>query len=137
MANLAVQPGGAVRLVDGRLYLAGPMSGLPHLNWPTFSRAAAALRIAGYDVRSPHEVLHEGLPGNQIELPWEAYVRNSLRALLDCDAVALLPGWATSRGARLEVQTALGLDMPLFLWDGWQLVDINTPGPGGDATGVR
>ncbi|WP_457825134.1 DUF4406 domain-containing protein, partial [Staphylococcus aureus] len=33
-----------------RIYVAGPMSGLPELNFPAFHAAAAELRAQGFDV---------------------------------------------------------------------------------------
>lgn len=38
-----------------RLYIAGPMSGLPQFNFPAFHAAAIALRAAGYAIISPAE----------------------------------------------------------------------------------
>lgn len=90
------------------LYLCGPMTGLPDFNFPAFSRAAAALRSAGYGVVSPHE-LHSGDTG----LPREEYLRRDLALLCSgaIGGVALLPGWEASDGATLEedVGTSIGL----------------------------
>ena len=38
-----------------RIYLAGPMSGLPELNYPAFHAKAAELRAAGHHVENPAE----------------------------------------------------------------------------------
>lgn len=38
-----------------RLYLAGPMTGLPDFNYPAFHAAAAAWRAAGWTVANPAE----------------------------------------------------------------------------------
>lgn len=38
-----------------RVYLAGPMSGIPRFNFPAFFAAAAVLRSQGFDVVSPAE----------------------------------------------------------------------------------
>ena len=39
-----------------RLYLAGPMTGLPDHNVPDFHAATAELRAAGYEATSPAEL---------------------------------------------------------------------------------
>ena len=47
------------------------------------------------------------------------HLREDLRAMLDCDGVATLPGWEFSTGARNEVNVAGLLRMPvrpLELW---------------------
>lgn len=115
-----------------RLYLAGPISGMPDHNKPAFRRAAEQLRAAGYDVLSPIELGR--LPGDDFrdtaedanEQLWGAYLRRDLLALLDAEgvgrgvtAVAVLPGWEGSRGAALEVHVARELGMPVRPVDDW------------------
>lgn len=94
-----------------RLYIAGPMTGLPGCNYPAFFAAATQLRAAGYLVSNPAD-------GGVLET-WSDYMRRGLRDLLGCDAVALLGGWATSRGARLEVKVATELGLDVALVDVW------------------
>lgn len=93
-----------------RLYLAGPMSGLPSLNFPAFHAAAAALRAKGHEVVNPAEINVDPSTG------WEACMRADIAQLVTCDGIALLPGWERSRGATLEhhIATALGMK-PIFL----------------------
>lgn len=95
-----------------RLYLAGPMTGLPDFNRPAFHAAAAALRAAGYEVVNPAE-LDESEPITDPDGPgaWERYMRRDIPHLCKCDAVALLPGWTESQGAQLESLIAHGLGM--------------------------
>ena len=89
-----------------RVYLAGPMRGLPDLNKPAFVEAARTLRALGHTVISPVEVCemvglapHEGP---------EVYLLTDLKAMLHypCNAIALLPGWEQSVGARCEAAIA-------------------------------
>ena len=80
-----------------RIYISGPMTGLPLLNFPAFHEAAATLRRAGYDVVNPAEINPDSA------MTWEQCMRADIKALCDCDAVALLPGWMNSKGAHLEV----------------------------------
>jgi hypothetical protein len=101
-----------------RCYVSGPISNGGHAtddemraNLAQMAAAVAALRAEGHEVVSPAE-LHGEDPLAPEGLSWQEYMRADLRALLDCDSIVLLPGWATSRGARLErdVAYALGLD---------------------------
>lgn len=89
------------------IYLCGPMSGLPDLNYPAFNQWAETLRPYGYEVASMSE---------NPECPsWEHYMRLSMVQLAQCEGVALLDGWQGSRGARLEVFVAgeLGIEVKL------------------------
>jgi nucleoside 2-deoxyribosyltransferase len=88
-----------------RLYLAGPMTGYPDLNFPAFHKAAASLRASGYEVVNPAE-----LEPDQAAL-WEDCMRKDIAALVTCDGIALLPGWEKSRGATLEHHIADRLGM--------------------------
>lgn len=91
--------------VPEKVYISGPMTGLPDFNRPAFHAAAAQLRQAGYEVRNPADVRLGP------DATWSDYMRVDLPMLLECDLVALLPGWHKSRGARLEytVATDLGI----------------------------
>jgi hypothetical protein len=88
-----------------RLYIAGPITGIQDDNAPAFAAAARLLRAAGYAVVSPLEVCPEK------GLHWSEYMRRDIPELLKCDAVALLPGYAKSKGALLETHIALELGM--------------------------
>lgn len=105
-----------------RLYLAGPMTGLPDLNRPAFHAAAAELRAAGYEVVNPAE-LNESEPITDPDGPgaWERYMRRDIPHLCKCDALALLPGWTDSQGAQLESLIANGLGMRQWSVVMWSL----------------
>lgn len=98
------------------VYISGPMTGLPEFNFPAFHEAAAKLRDLGLVVVNPAE--HDEAP----EKPWAEYLRKDIKLLMDCDGVALLPGWEKSKGARLEVHIARQLGMnvwPIWQWIAW------------------
>ncbi|MGR1216574.1 DUF4406 domain-containing protein [Metapseudomonas otitidis] len=78
-----------------RIYLSGPMTGLPDENRPAFNAEAARLRALGYEVVNPAELNPPGTPRH-------ICMRVDIQALLGCDTLALLPGWTESRGAILE-----------------------------------
>jgi hypothetical protein len=91
------------------------MTGLPNFNRPAFHAAAAELRAAGYEVVNPAE-LDESEPITNPDGPgaWERYMRRDIPHLCKCDALALLPGWEQSKGARLERSIATALTMAVW-----------------------
>ena len=91
-------------------YLCGPMSGLPEQNYPAFREACVLLRSAGLVIVSPHETMHNPDGG----IPWEVCLKHDLNTLTRCHGVIVLDGWTQSRGARLEVGTALALGMQIL-----------------------
>ena len=90
-----------------RIYVAGPMTGLPEFNFPAFHAAAARLREAGWEsVVNP-----AGNFGGRTDMPRASYLRADVALLVTCDAIALLPGWEESPGATLEVIIAAELGL--------------------------
>lgn len=78
-----------------RVYISGPMKGKPDLNRPAFSAAARHLRIEGHFVYNPAAADLDGKPLREI-------MAEVLLQLCNCDAIAMLPGWWMSGGARVE-----------------------------------
>ncbi len=107
-----------------KIYLAGPMAGIANLNHPAFNESAEALREGGWHVFNPAEV-DVDLSGS-IENTEEAMKENRqqfLRTVLaadlewicvNADAIAMLPGWEKSYGARAEHATAVALDLDII-----------------------
>lgn len=92
-----------------RIYIAGPMSGIPDLNFPLFHAEAARIRALGYEVVNPAEI---NADPNAI---WRECMNADITELVKCDAIALLPAWFKSRGARLEHHIADALGMVVFV----------------------
>ena len=91
-----------------RIYLSGPMSGLPDSNVPLFNAEAARLRARGYEVVNPAE---NGLPPDSA---WVMHMRVDIAAMMTCDELVYLPGVVESRGACLEITLAMRLGMPVM-----------------------
>ena len=99
-----------------KLYIAGPMTGLPDFNYPAFFAAAKDLRARGYGPINPARVR-----SNVVKPPttWLDFMRHSLRDIADADGIATLPGWRASRGASLEVDIARRLELPVRPVQDW------------------
>jgi hypothetical protein len=108
-----------------KIYIAGRMSGLPDHNFPAFHDAAVAWRAAGWEVVNPAELDGDTPYEELVTMPWGYFIRRDLGYLVTCDAIALLPGWEKSKGARLERHVAAQLAMQIFDAD-WVLPDTGT-----------
>jgi hypothetical protein len=111
-----------------KIYLAGQMSGIPKFNFPAFHAAAATLRAQGHYVFNPAEadiersgvdpsVLNpEGDPnGSTAAIPGlsrrECLAADLAWIAAEGEAIALLPNWENSSGARAEKALADALNL--------------------------
>lgn len=116
-----------------KIYVAGPMRGIPEFNFPAFHAATADLREQGHIVFNPAErdIEKTGVDiskGNATgdnalaEAQHGFSLREALKddlefICLHADAIALLPGWENSKGARAELHTALALGLDVLHLD--------------------
>lgn len=96
------------------LYVCGPMTGLPGLNFRAFFEADKRLRDRGFEILNPAD-----RAGRTEGKPWAWYLRHCLKDVADADGLALLAGWRGSKGARLEYHVALELGMPARPVEAW------------------
>lgn len=99
-----------------RIFLSGPITGMPNLNREAFLEEQAKLLVEGCDVFSPLSVPR--LTDDMVEFmttdrQWQYYMRQCIKALMSCQAVRFLPGWQNSRGACLEHKIAVALGMEI------------------------
>ena len=90
-----------------RLYISGPMTGKPGLNFPAFIDAARNLREQGYEVINPVEI------NSDPNAKWEDCLKKDIEELKKCDVIVLLDGWHQSKGARVELGVALSREMEI------------------------
>ena len=96
-----------------KIYIAGPMREYEDFNFPAFHEAAKTLREGGHEVINPAE-MDEALYGTIEEIKvvaqregiFQEFMKRDLAAVLECEMVALLPGWETSKGGLLEAFVA-------------------------------
>ena len=101
-----------------KIYIAGPMRGLPNFNYPKFNDYAKAHRAAGWDVVNPVEIgANYGTPEqiNADPALLAAVMAAEIHALETCDAIYLLDGWQNSEGARKELAVAIAYHLKILL----------------------
>ena len=134
-----------------RIYLSGPMTGIPDHNFAAFENAAYKLRGEGHFVINPAEL--SVMFGTSEEIaesfdkyygalkncgndffercrPAECFMKQTaiarsvmdadLAAVRSCDAIYLLRGWESSRGAKKELTEAIAHGLQIIQEGGAQ-----------------
>ena len=95
-----------------RLYVSGKISGETRYT-KKFYDASEKLGALGYWVYLPIDVVKR-------PKSWEDAMKACICYMLNnAEGIALLPDWEDSRGAKLEREIALALDMPVKSLDQW------------------
>lgn len=108
-----------------KTYISGPLAGLPEVSREEkvarFKRAAEVLQGMGLESLDPNDLTADcGVEacGDTNGHTWACWLRYDLLGMLqECDSIALLPGWMTSKGASLELHIAMKLD--------WKVIDLS------------
>jgi hypothetical protein len=96
----------------GIVYISGPMRGYFEDNYPAFHAAAAAWRRSGWKVLNPAEHFN----GDHTRT-FAEYMRVDIHDLLHATAIAMLPKWEASTGARRELLIAQTLGLAVYYAD--------------------
>lgn len=110
-----------LRKLNMRVYIAGPITGMPRFNQDAFYDTERVLKDYGYETVNPFEIakrlgtwdeiqksfeaLYSGDKGKRSELAREM-IETDLEQLQNCDAIYLLPGWRRSKGTLQELGIA-------------------------------
>lgn len=111
-----------------KAYIAGPMRGYPSYNFPAFDAAAEFGRSLGIDIISPADIDRQSgfNEHEQVEITSEmsrTFCKRDIDAILTCDAIAMLPGWEHSRGARAEKAVAEWIQIPVLDATSFEMLD--------------
>lgn len=107
-----------------RIYIAGPMTGIPWFNFPKFDAVRDEIERRGHIAVSPAD-LDRAAGFDAMTLPadtdWSAPVpgfdlrearRRDMAAIEQCDAIYMMPGWQDSVGAFAEWAYARWCQIP-------------------------
>ncbi len=104
-----------------RIYLSGPMEGLPNLNAAEFTKAERYYTLRSFEVVNPHRLaaeLNAEYAANGKGAPrYSDYLIYSMANLNECDIIVLLPGYKTSGGCFSELGFATNkhIQKPIFM----------------------
>lgn len=120
-----------------KVYIAGPMRGLPGCNFAAFHDAERRWRVAGHHPFSPARVAvalgyavdnptleeEERFRGDPDKL--RHVILSDVLAISQAEALALLPGWERSVGTTVEVAVAQFLGLPIYHAVSMQPLDLS------------
>ena len=95
-----------------KIYIAGPVTGIPERNSRVFGSVSDALTSAGYKVVNPLRLVPPDMDSAKA-------MRRLVPELCACDGVCLLDGWEASKGACGEVTVARACGMSVGDLDYW------------------
>jgi hypothetical protein len=86
------------------VYISGPMTGHDNFNFAAFFEAEERLRCEGHNPINPAR-LPQGLS-------YQEYINTDLEIIaIMADALLMIPGWQSSKGAKLEHELAVKLEL--------------------------
>lgn len=119
------------------IYLAGRMRGLKNLNFDRFNKEAKNLRAEGHTVFNPaerdikkygerilkkaqrgsHAAIAKSVGLSTLDLARECFLADTKWICSHADAIALIPGWEKSKGARAEKSLAEAIGLRIIHLD--------------------
>lgn len=94
------------------IYICGDLYSRTPISEAEYTTAERKLIIMGYDVRSGKEAFRNDYSREKI-------MRESLKALCDCDGLAMLNSAKQSRQAGFEIKAAMELGIPVMPLKWW------------------
>lgn len=91
-----------------KIYLSGKISGLPICE-AIKNFESAENQLKGFaNIVNPMRLRHDH------DKSWQSYMKKDIRALIDCDAIAMLPNYESSKGALIELNLAKSLGFEII-----------------------
>lgn len=104
-----------------KVYIAGPMAGIPNENREAFAQRAKELVEQGHEPVDPSDVdpSHEGdCIGREVDHSiihrYGCFLRAGITALMQSEAITFLPGWTHSIGATTEEHVARSIGLKVL-----------------------
>jgi len=92
-----------------KCYIAGKIGDLPEAEFKrNFVNAKAEVALMGLEPVSPVDLLHDH------NKSWISYMKEDLKAMMDCDVLYAMRNWRQSPGATIEVNLALQLGIQII-----------------------
>ncbi len=91
-----------------KAYISGKITGIENQAEGLFNEAEQEVRDLGFEPVNPMKLNHEH------DQSWEAYMKEDIKALCDCDVIYMLNNYKDSLGARVELNLANNLKIKVI-----------------------
>lgn len=91
-----------------KIYISGKISGIEKEAPALFESAELTIKQFGHEPVNPMKLNHNH------DRSWHSYMKEDLKAMMDCDAVYFLSNWQDSKGAIIEHGLAAQLGLKLI-----------------------
>lgn len=95
-----------------KVYISGKITGIENEAPLIFSNAESMLQSHGFFTINPLSLKHDH------DKSWCAYMKEDIKALCDCNCIYMLSNWQASKGAKIEHQIALYLNLEIIYSNG-------------------
>lgn len=90
------------------VYLSGAITGKPNNNSEAFSKTENTIRTQSIRIINPLQLDHSECA------VWSDYMREDIKALMDCDYIYMLKGYENSAGAKIELAIAQAIGIKVI-----------------------
>ena len=100
-----------------KIYICGPITGLPNGNKKAFLKAEKKLKKLNYKPINPRRLV--GKTEGKLEKEYDYYaLKKSLQLFLKTNIIYVLKGWVKSKGAVIEHNLALDMNYEIYYEEG-------------------
>jgi hypothetical protein len=91
------------------IYISGPITGRPiEESEAHFKKASDDLAKADFIPSNPMLLDHNH------DKSWQSYMKEDISEMMKCDAIYMLQGWKSSKGAKIEYELAKALGFTIY-----------------------
>jgi len=98
--------------IPHKVYVSGPITNTPN-HIKEFREAVEFLKYDGHKVLDPLTITPSKVILSE-DKEWVYYMKESIKLLMDADAIYMLDGWQQSKGATVEHDLAEKLSIPIY-----------------------
>jgi len=91
-----------------KIYISGKITGIEEQAPSIFNIAERTLQEEGHETVNPMTLNHNH------DKSWKSYMKEDVKAMMDCDAIYMISNWKESKGAKIELEIAILMELDVI-----------------------